>query len=121
MNICITNGDEKLQYNINRETVKISALFSDKIDKYEQITIKEILPCDLSQIIQKIKFEYSTLGKASKKQTESIEKRKKEKIEALKSLFRNRERTNIIEEHEQNIDRNKMLYKGYKSIFFYQI
>ena len=27
--------DEKLQYNINREAVKISALSSGKIDKYE--------------------------------------------------------------------------------------
>ena len=27
--------DEKLQYNINREALKISALSSGKIDKYE--------------------------------------------------------------------------------------
>ena len=27
--------DEKLQYDINREAVKISALCSDKTDKYE--------------------------------------------------------------------------------------
>ena len=26
--------DEKLQYNINRESAKISALSSDKVDKY---------------------------------------------------------------------------------------
>ena len=30
--------DEKLQYNIDRETVKISALSSGKIDKYEYVT-----------------------------------------------------------------------------------
>ena len=30
--------DEKLQYDINRETAKISALSSDKIDKYEYLT-----------------------------------------------------------------------------------
>ena len=30
--------DEKVQYNINREAAKISALSSDKIDKYEFVT-----------------------------------------------------------------------------------
>ena len=30
--------DEKLQYDINREAAKISALSSDKIDKYEYLT-----------------------------------------------------------------------------------
>ena len=29
--------DEKLQYNINREAAKISALSSGKIDKYELV------------------------------------------------------------------------------------
>ena len=37
-------GDEKLQYNINREAAKISALSSDKVDKYEYLTGEEILP-----------------------------------------------------------------------------
>ena len=36
--------DEKLQYNINREVTKRSALSSDKIDKYEYLTGEEILP-----------------------------------------------------------------------------
>ena len=35
--------DGKLQYNINRETAKISALSSGKIDKYEYLTGEEIL------------------------------------------------------------------------------
>ena len=30
--------DENLQYNINREAAKISALSSEKIDKYEYLT-----------------------------------------------------------------------------------
>ena len=30
--------DKKLQYNINREAVKISALSSEKIDQYEYLT-----------------------------------------------------------------------------------
>ena len=36
--------DEKLQYDINREAAKISALSSVKIDKYECFTGEEILP-----------------------------------------------------------------------------
>ena len=35
---------EKLQYDINREAAKISALSSGKIAKYEYLTGKEILP-----------------------------------------------------------------------------
>ena len=33
--------DEKLQDNINRETVKISALSSGKLHKYEYLTSEE--------------------------------------------------------------------------------
>ena len=36
--------DEKLQYDINREAVKISALSSGKNDKYEYLTGEEIVP-----------------------------------------------------------------------------
>ena len=36
--------DEKLQYDINREAAKISALSPDKIDRYEYLTGKEIFP-----------------------------------------------------------------------------
>ena len=36
--------DEKLQYDINKEAAKISALSSGKIHKYEYLTGKNILP-----------------------------------------------------------------------------
>ena len=36
--------DEKLQYDINREVAKISALSSGKIDKYEYIPGEGIFP-----------------------------------------------------------------------------
>ena len=35
--------DEKLQYDINKEAAKMSALWSGKIDKYEYLTSEEIL------------------------------------------------------------------------------
>ena len=41
----MTNEDQiKIEYDINRETAKISALSSGNIDKYEYLTGKEILP-----------------------------------------------------------------------------
>ena len=51
--------DEKLQYDINREAAKISALLSGKIDKYEYLTGEEILPSDQSRILEQAKFTYS--------------------------------------------------------------
>ena len=65
--------DEKLQYDINRETAKVSALSSSKIDKYEYLTGKEILPSDQSLMIKQTKFTYSPLSKALEKQINSIE------------------------------------------------
>ena len=47
---------EKIQYDINREAAKISALSSGKIDKYEYHTGEEILPSDQSRIIEQAKF-----------------------------------------------------------------
>ena len=42
--------DEKLQYDINRKAAEISALSSGKIDKYEDLTGKEILPSNHQEI-----------------------------------------------------------------------
>ena len=61
--------DEKLQYDINREAAKISALSSSKTDNYEYLTGEEILPSDQQQITEQAKFIYSPLGKAFEKQT----------------------------------------------------
>ena len=61
--------DEKLQYDINRETAKMSALSSGEIDKYEYLTIEEILPSYQRRVIEQAKFTYSPLGKALENQT----------------------------------------------------
>ena len=53
--------DEKLQYDINRETAKISAWPSDKINKNEYLTGEEILPSNQKQIIEQAKYTYSPL------------------------------------------------------------
>ena len=64
---------EKLQYDINRESAKISVLSSSKIDRYEYLTGEEILPSNLQQIIEQAKFTYYPLGKPFEKQIKTVE------------------------------------------------
>ena len=78
--------DEKLQYDINREAAKISALSSGKIHKYEYLTGEDILPSNQQQIIEQAKFTYSPLGKALEKQIKTIEDQGEKEIDALKDL-----------------------------------
>ena len=42
--------DGKLQYDLNREAAKISALSSDKINKYEYLIGEDILPSNQKQL-----------------------------------------------------------------------
>ena len=65
-------SDEEVQYDINRETAKLSALSSGKTDKYEFLTGNEVLPSDQSRIIELANFTYSPLGKAFGKQIKAI-------------------------------------------------
>ena len=59
--------DEKIQYDINRKSAKISVLSSGKVDKYEYLTGEEILLSIKKQIIEQAKFIYFPLGKAFEK------------------------------------------------------
>ena len=81
--------DEKLQYNINREAAKISALSSVELHKYEYLTGKDILPSNQEQIIEQTKFTYSPLGKAFDKQIKTIEDQGKKQVDALNTLKSN--------------------------------
>ena len=65
--------DEKIQFDINKEAAKISALSSGKIGKYEYLTGEDLLPFNQQQIIKQAKFTYSPLGKAFEKRTKTIE------------------------------------------------
>ena len=78
--------DEKLQYDVNREASKISALSSGKFNKYEYLNGEEVLPSNKQQIIEQVKFEYSPLGKAFEKQVKTIEDQGKKQIEASENL-----------------------------------
>ena len=64
--------DEKIQYDINREAAKISALSSGKIHKYEYLTGEDILS-NQQQITEQARFTYSPLRKAFEKQIKTIE------------------------------------------------
>ena len=75
--------DEKLQYGINREAAKISALSSGKFNKYEYLTGEEILPSNKQQMIEQAKFKYSPLGKALEEQTKIIEDKREKQIKAI--------------------------------------
>ena len=81
--------DKKLQYDINRDAAKISALSSDRIYKYEYLTGEDILPSNQQQIIEQTKFSYSPLGKAFEKQLKTIEDQGEKQIKALNTLKSN--------------------------------
>ena len=50
----IKDENMKIQYDINSEAAKISALSSGKIDKDEYLTGEEILPSNQQQIIEQV-------------------------------------------------------------------
>ena len=77
--------DEKLQYDINREAPKISALSSNKFNKYEYLTGKEILPSNQKQMIEQAKFTSSPLGKAFEKQIKTIENQGEKQITEIQN------------------------------------
>ena len=101
--------DEKLQYDINREATKISALSSGKIDKYEYLTGEEILPLNQQQIIQQAKFNYSPLGKALEKQIKTIEDQGEKQIKTIQD-----NRKQLISGNDY---KNRLLISKEKEIF----
>ena len=77
--------NEKVQYDINREAAKMSASSSGKTDRYEYLTVQEMLPSNQQQIIEQAKLSYS-LGKALEKQIKTIEDQGKKQTDALADL-----------------------------------
>ena len=134
--------DEKLQYDINREAAKISALLLGKIDKYEYLTGEEILPSNQQQIIEQAKFTYSPLRKAFENQIKTIENQGEKQIKAIqdnkKQLINTQELTikNIIPENilndearkeiakiseiEKTVDREKLVYRTSEYTYSFQ-
>ena len=104
--------DEKLQYDINRDAAKISALSSGKIDKYEYLTGEEILPSNQRQIIEQAKFTYFPLGKAFEKQTKNIKDQGKNQVKAIQD---NKQLVNINNNDDDYKD--KLLLSKEREIF----
>ena len=70
----------KLQYEVDKEAAKISALSSGELEKYEYLTGEDL--GYKPDVIQKAKFEYSPLDKVfNKGLDESDKKRTFEKTE----------------------------------------
>ena len=101
--------DEKLQYDINREAAKISALSSGKIHKYEYLTGEDILPSNQQQIIEQAKFNYSPLGKAFEKQIKTIEDQGKKQVDALEKL-KPKEQTKPTEDKPDNKSKATIIF-----------
>ena len=89
--------ENKAQYDLDRQTAKITALSSRNVSKYEFLTGKDVLA--EKKLIQKAaalkRFEYSPFGKAFekrtnviKKQAEVINKKEDKRNKLLKTIIR---------------------------------
>ena len=106
--------NEKLQYDINRETAKISELSSGKLHRYEYLTSEDILPSNQQQIIEQARFTYSPLGKAFEKQIKTIEDQGQKQVGVLTTLKSNNQLTTedvILEDALKNDEAKKELDK----------
>ena len=101
--------DEKLQYDINIEAAKISALSSGKIHKYKCLTGENILPSNQQQIIEQAKFTYSPLGKAFEKQMKTIEDQCQKQVDALEGL-KTKEQTKAISYDDESLEQKEEKY-----------
>ena len=109
--------DEKLQHNINKEAAKISVLSSRKINKFEYVTDKEMLPYNRSQMIEQAKFTYSPLRKALKKQTRSKLQssslsNKKDELNQIESIFPKNQVNDLITDKPKEIKELEEIDKG---------
>ena len=130
--------DEKLQYDINREAAKTSALSLNKFSKYEYLTGEKILPSNQKQMIEQAKFTYSPFGKAFEKEIKTIEDQWEKQIKAIqnqvqvetikkyyyddedsrlisesKEIFNElaKERLNETTKLEENVNRDDLVYR----------
>ena len=72
MTIDDKSRDEKLLYDINREAAKAWSFLSDKVDKYDYLTVEQMLLSNQRKLIEQTKFTYWPPDKALEKQTKQI-------------------------------------------------
>ena len=94
-----------MKYDINRKAVKTSAWSLGKIDKFEYLTGKEILPSYQRKVTEQTKFAYSPLGKVfEKKKQKTIEDQGEKQIEST-------------EDNQKQLDNNELLFSKEREIF----
>ena len=99
--------DEKLQYDINREAAKISALSSNKFNKYKYLSGEEILPSNQKEMIQQAKFTYSPLGKAFEKQIKTNEFQGEKQMKAVQ----NQVQVKTIKKYAYDVENSLLISK----------
>ena len=108
--------DEKLQFNISREATKISALSCGKIDKYEYLTVEEILFFDQRRLIEQARCTYSSLGKALEKQIKPIEDQEEKQIKVIENREKQPVESDKIVKKDFNVDRESGPLEEQKNI-----
>ena len=113
----------KAQYDLDREVAKISALSSGELEKYEYLTGEDLEY--KPDVIQKVKFEYSPLGKVFNKgldesdrkegvlkRLKNIEGKNKDKLDAIK--HQKEKQLDAIEKQKESrlktTEKNEILY-----------
>ena len=88
-----------MQYDITKETAKISTLSLGEIDQYEYFRGEEILPSDQGRSVEQAKYIYFSLGKALEKETKAIKDQGEKQISAIE----NRVKKKILEADQKSI------------------
>ena len=94
----------EIQYDINRERAKISALSSGEIHKYENLTGEDILPSNQQQIIEQ--------DLKPKEKTKAIADKSDDKLSTQKETYNEllNERLGEIQDISKKIDYNNLSY-----------
>ena len=94
----------QVQYDLDRQNAKISVLSSDELDKYEYLTGEDL--GYKPDVVQKAKFEYSSLGQVFNKGLDTSEKQ----VVLLSRL------KNIEDKTDRQLEENKDNQLGVKYI-----
>ena len=104
----------KAQYNLDGQTVKIAASSSGNVSKYEFLTGKDVLQeKDLLEKVTALKrFEYLPLGKGLKKKTSVAEKQYQD-FDDVFNYDEKEEPLKIEKEEPLTIDKSSLFYNKY--------
>ena len=107
---------KKAQYNLHRQTAKISALSSGNVSIYEFLTSKDILPQKglLGKAASMKRFEYSLLGKELKAQND-ISKKQYQGLD--KACISDKDNKNVneslIKKEKKKYNKSNLIYNKF--------